>query len=158
MDQHIELFRSSATDSGKSGDFLMLPGWGVTEWRALLSATTPRPFKASEVVIERGDIDRSIYFVAAGALDVGITYIDGISISALAKIGAGTVIGEQSFFDGEPRSANVWAVTDGELLCLTEDRFHQFSNAEPALTRDLLFALARVLSLRLRNTSMRVRR
>lgn len=77
------------------------PGGG-TEWRALHSATTPRPLKASEVVIERGDIDRSIYFVAAGFLDAGITHIDGISISALAKLGAGTVIGEQSFFDGEP--------------------------------------------------------
>ena len=87
-----------------------------------------------------------------------MTYVDGISISPLAKISAGSVIGEQSFFDSEPRSANVWAVTDGELLCLTQERFHELARREPALVRDLLFALGRILSLGLRNTSMRVRR
>jgi CRP-like cAMP-binding protein len=68
------------------------------------------------------------------------------------------VIGEQSFFDGQPRSANVWTVTDGELLCLTQEKFQRLSEAEPKLVHDLLFALARILSLRLRNTSLRVRR
>ena len=76
----------------------------------------------------------------------------------MSELCAGSVIGEQSFFDSEPRSANVWAVTDGELLCLTQERFHELAKAEPVLTRDLLFALGRILSLRLRNTSMRVRR
>ena len=110
------------------------------------------------MVIQRGVADRSLYFVAAGALEVGVTYVDGVSISPLAKIGAGSVIGEQSFFDGEPRSANVWAVSDGELLCLTQERFNNLAQSDPGLTRDLLFALGRILSLRLRNTSMRVRR
>lgn len=158
MDQYIEVFHRSARDGGNTGDFLLLPEWGVAEWRKLLALTSPRPFKASEVVIQRGVADRSLYFVAAGSLEVGITYVDGVSISPLAKINAGTVIGEQSFFDGQPRSANVWAVSDGELLCLTEEKFHQLADAEPKLTRDLLFALGRVLSLRLRNTTMRVRR
>ena len=33
--------------------------WGDAEWRKLLAATTPRPFKASEVVIQRGVDDRA---------------------------------------------------------------------------------------------------
>jgi len=72
--------------------------------------------------------------------------------------GAGSVVGEQSFFDGQPRSANVWGVSDGELLQLELEDFRRFGYEEPELTRDLLFALARVLSARLRNTTMRVRR
>ena len=52
----------------------------------------------------------------------------------------------------------MWAVTDGELLCLTNDQFKQLSDREPVLARDLLFALGRVLSLRLRNTTVRIRR
>ena len=158
MDRYIEVFRHSASDKGNTGDHLLLAQWGEPEWKKLLASTTLRPYKASEVVIQRGVADRSLYFVAAGALEVGVTYVDGVSISPLAKIGAGSVIGEQSFFDGEPRSANVWAVTEGELLCLTRERFEQLARAEPGLTRDLLFALGRILSLRLRNTSMRVRR
>ena len=155
---YIAVFHRSAEEGGIDSDCLRLPEWGEAEWRKLLALTTPRPFKASEVVIQRGVHDRSLYFVAAGSLEVGVTYVDGISISTLAKIGAGSVIGEQSFFDGQPRSANVWAVTDGELLCLTQEKFHQFAAAEPILVRDLLFALGRILSLRLRHTTGRVRR
>lgn len=158
MNHYIDVFRRSAAARNNTGDYLLLADWGDAEWGKLLAATTVRPYKASEVVIQRGVGDRALYFVAAGALEVGVTYVDGVSISPLAKIGAGSVIGEQSFFDGEPRSANVWAVTDGELLCLTLERFHELARSEPLMMRDLLFALGRILSLRLRNTSMRVRR
>jgi CRP/FNR family cyclic AMP-dependent transcriptional regulator len=99
-----------------------------------------------------------LYFVATGWLEIGITEVDGVSISPLARIGAGSVIGEQSFFDGQPRSANVWAVSPGELLRLGFKEFEKFSREEPVLSRDLLFALGRVLSTRLRNTTFRVRR
>ncbi len=152
---HVTVFNRG---HGAHGDDLQLPDWSEAEWRMLFAVTSPRPFKTSEVVIQRGVADRVLYFVAAGSLEVGVTYVDGMSISPIAKIGAGSVIGEQSFFDGQPRSANVWAVTDGELLCLTAERFHGFSMQQPALARDLLFALGRVLSLRLRNTTVRIRR
>jgi CRP-like cAMP-binding protein len=139
-------------------DRLQLPNWGEAEWRALLAETTPRPFKASEVVIQHGIADRALYFVAAGALEVGVTYVDGLSMSPIARISAGSVIGEQSFFDSQPRSANVWAVSDGELLCLTPEKFERFASTQPVLASSLLFALGRILSLRLRNTTFRVRR
>ena len=158
MEQYVLVFQRSAGDTGASGDHLLLPGWGATQWRKLIAVTTPRPYRASEVVIQRGVDDQVLYFVAAGALEVGVTYVDGISITPLAKVGIGSVIGEQSFFDGQPRSANVWAVTDGELLCLTRERYHELAQREPVLARELLFALGRILSLRLRNTSLRVRR
>ena len=77
---------------------------------------------------------------------------------AIARIGAGSVLGEQSFFDNQPRSATVWAVTEGTLLLLSFDSFSKFGEAEPALARDFLFAMGRVLSIRLRNTSFRLRR
>ena len=155
---YIAVFQRKVDDVDADADYLRLPEWGMAEWRKLLAATTPRPFKASEVVIQRGVADRALYFVAAGTLEVGVTYVDGVSISPIATIGAGSVIGEQSFFDGQPRSANVWAVTDGELLCLTQENLHQLAQTEPEFVRDLLFALGRILSLRLRHTTVRVRR
>jgi CRP-like cAMP-binding protein len=79
-------------------------------------------------------------------------------MTSLARISSGSILGEQSFFDGQPRSANVWAVADGTLLLLPYDRFTGFGEAEPELARDFLFAMARVLSIRLRNTSFRLRR
>jgi CRP-like cAMP-binding protein len=84
--------------------------------------------------------------------------VDGVSLAPLAKITAGSIIGEQSFFDSQPRSANVWGVSDGELLRLDFDDFDRFAREELVLGRDLVFAAARVLSSRLRNTTVRVRR
>jgi CRP-like cAMP-binding protein len=155
---HIAVFRGTGSDTHRADDALILPGWSESDWDKVLSRTRPFPVRASEVVIHRDATDRTISFVASGSFEVGISQVDGVSISPLARIGAGSVIGEQSFFDGMPRSANVWAVSDGELLALDFDDFGRFSREEPALARDLLFALARVLSVRLRNTTFRVRR
>jgi CRP/FNR family cyclic AMP-dependent transcriptional regulator len=156
---YVSIFNRWEIVSGNAeGEYLLLPGWSREEWQKLFAATTPRPFKAGEFVIQRGVKDRSLYFVATGLVEVGVTYIDGVSISSLTKIGAGSVIGEQSFFDGQPRSANVWAMTEGELLCLTQEKFHELAETEPILVRELLFALGRILSLRLRHTTFRVRR
>jgi CRP-like cAMP-binding protein len=155
---YLSTFRRIADDPGNAeAEYLLLPGWRDLDWQKLFAVTTSRSFKASEFVIQRGVKDRALYLVASGLLEVGVTYVDGVSISPLAKIGAGGVIGEQSFFDAQPRSANVFAVTDGELLCLMPEKFHELSEAEPALARDLVFALARILSLRLRHTTFRVR-
>ena len=151
-------FAAAAASPRTAGDCLALPGWRVPDWRKLLEDTEVRPFKANEVVIQREAVDRAIFFVAEGSLEVGVTMVDGLSVASLARIGPYSVIGEQSFFDGEPRSANVWGVTDGTLLRLELDQFRRFGDDEPALARDLLFALGQVLSCRLRMTSIRVRR
>ncbi|MGA0032534.1 MAG: Crp/Fnr family transcriptional regulator [Burkholderiales bacterium] len=139
-------------------DILALPNWGAEQWQKLLDHTSLRPFRASEVVIQRNSADRTLYLVASGSLEVGVTQVDGISMTSLARISAGSILGEQSFFDGQPRSANVWAVADGTLLLLPFEEFTRFGDAEPELARDFLFAMARVLSIRLRNTSFRLRR
>ena len=154
---YLGIFRRSADDlADAKGGILLLPDWSDQDWQKLFAATTQRSFKAAEFIIQRGVNDRSLYFVAAGLLEVGVTYVDGVTISPLAKIGPGSVVGEQAFFDGQPRSANVFAATSGELLCLTQEKFHQLREAEPTLACDLLFALARILSLRLRHTTVRV--
>jgi CRP/FNR family cyclic AMP-dependent transcriptional regulator len=155
--EHIAALRA-ASAAAAGGERLQLAEWSDVAWYTLLDYTRSRPFRASEVVIQRDGTDRVLHFVVAGSLEVGITQVDGVSISSLAKVGIGSVIGEQSFFDGQPRSANVWGVTDGETLQLELGDFGRFSQAEPALARDLLFALARILSSRLRNTTFRVRR
>ena len=151
------VFRRTEPDRA-SPDVLALPHWEDAHWGTLLQYTAPRPFRASEVVIQRAAADRTLYLVAAGSLEVGVTHVDGVSMTSLARISAGSILGEQSFFDGQPRSANVWAVTDGTLLLLPFEAFSRFGDAEPALARDFLFAMARVLSIRLRNTSFRLRR
>ena len=154
---HAHLFMQAArASSTPSSDVLALPQWSEANWVDLLGRAVPRRVHASEIIISRGAEERSLYFTAAGEFEVGSAYIGGFSITSLANIPEGSVFGEQSFFDALPRSANVWAHTAGELLILPFENYLAFAEARPLLARDLLFALSRVLSLRLRNTTVRV--
>lgn len=156
--QYADVFKEKSRNLTAAPDTLRLAAWETDDWQKLLTIAEERPFRASEVIIHRGEVERALYLIARGSLEVGITQVDGVSMSPLARIGPGSVIGEQSFFDGQPRSANVWAVEDGVALRLDVDRFEAFGQTEPALARDFLFAIGRVLSARLRNTTFRVRR
>lgn len=154
---HAHMFMRAVRDAGAvSSDVLVMPQWREADWIALLERTQPRTVAASEIIIARGSAERSLYFTAAGEFEVGGAYVGGVSLAWLARIPPGSVFGEQSFFDALPRSANVWAHAGGELLVLTYDRYLEFAEAEPRLARDLVFALGRILSLRLRSTTVRV--
>ena len=154
---HAHVFMNAARgESTPTADTLLLPHWTEQDWSVLFGRATPRRVAASEIVIARGTAERCLYFTVAGEYEVGGAYIGGLSLTSLARIPAGSVFGEQSFFDGLPRSANVWAHAAGELLVLSFEGYEALSATAPALARDLLFALARILSLRLRNTTVRV--
>ena len=154
---YLSIFKHTSGDLGvAAGGYVLLPDWGDQQWQILFAATTPRLFKANEFVIRRGVKENTLYLIANGRLEVGTSYVNGVSISPLASIGPGSVVGEQAFIDGQARSANVYALSSGELLCLTRDKFDELYVTEPLLMRDLLLALARILSLRLRNTTLRV--
>jgi CRP-like cAMP-binding protein len=151
-------FVQEGRQAAPGSDTLLLPDWRIDDWRKLLAGTTVRPFRTSDVVIQRGAQERVLYFIASGMLEVGVTTFDGVSVCQLARIGPVSVIGEQSFFDSQPRSANVWALTDGTLLRWQYEQFKRFGAQEPHLARDVIFAVGRVLSTRLRMTTIRVRR
>jgi CRP-like cAMP-binding protein len=155
--EHVQLFIDAArAGDAPASDVLELPHWTPADWDALLSRASFRKVEPSEIVIARGALERSLHFTVAGGYEVGSGYVGGLSITSLARIPAGSVLGEQSFFDGLPRSANVWAHGPGELLTLSYEHYLEFATQSPLLARDLVFALARILSLRLRNTTMRV--
>lgn len=133
-------------------EIVLLPQWSDAEWRRLLPYTTTRRFRSGETIIRGGDIDRSLYFITSGDVEVLLLNTRGRSSRRLALVRTGSVIGEQAFVDGQPRSATVRSVTDSELLRLSQDAFEAFAARDPALARDLIFDLARILSLRLRST------
>lgn len=156
LDYARTFMRAANEASASSSDVLILPHWNEESWIKLLGRAQPRAVSAHEIIVARGSAERSLYFTAVGEFEVGGAYVGGASLTWLARIPPGSVFGEQSFFDGLARSANVWAHADGELLVLTYDSYLGFASDEPQLARDLVFALGRILSLRLRNTTVRV--
>ena len=133
-----------------AGDYILLQEWGNAEWSRLLNHTQTQLYDPGDIVIHTGDAERALYIVAFGTLEVLVNQRG--RTTRIATVHTGSVIGEQSFLDGRPRSANIRAATACQILQLTVDSFEVFAAREPALARMFLFDLGRILSLRLRQT------
>ena len=151
----IANFRA-ACSSATAGDGLLLADWRDDDWRELFRFTAVRTVKASDALIRHGEPDRTLYFVLRGELEIVVRSADGLTMGRVARVGAGSVLGELAFFDGGPRSAAAWAVSDCEVAAMSPDQYAAFAQNHGERARDLLFALGRILALRLRRTSARV--
>jgi len=124
-----------------------------SEWSDLLNHMERRGFAPGAQVLKAGDSDRTLYLVAAGAVEVVSESAN--SRKRLALIKAGSVFGEMAFFDGAPRSASVYAVDAVEVLALHQEAFQLLAAWRPRIALKLAMDLGRVLSLRLRQTNQR---
>lgn len=131
-----------------AGEQAFLSHWSDSDFLKLMLHTEARRFRQGDEVIRPGEIDRAMYIILDGKLEVLVAVGDGLQAVAIAE--AGLVVGDQAFLDGLPRSALVRAVVDGELLRFSIDSFEDFAAHEPALACSFLFDLGRILSLRLR--------
>jgi CRP-like cAMP-binding protein len=151
----IARFRATGT-AGGAAEGLLLSDWRDGDWQQLFKFTTTRRIAAGDALIRRGEPGRTLYFVLRGELEVIAHSGDELSMGRVAVVGAGSVLGEQAFFDGGPRSAGAWAVDDCDVAAMTPDQYAAFEESSPALARDLLFGLGRILALRLRRTTAKV--
>lgn len=159
MDKHTDAvseFLQHAPKEAVPGDMLVVPGWGQEEWSTLLSFTHPVELDAGEVLIQSHGNDRALYFVTSGRLEVATIGSAGGSIGAIATISTGSIVGELAFFDGAPRSAKVWAVTRTRLLKLTLEDYELYAGKNASEATAFLFAMARLLSYRMRSTMARL--
>lgn len=127
---------------------LLLANCGPEDWEEILDHADPVAIRAGDVLIAAGAVDRALYFLTEGALEV-VGRASGRHRRHI-RINAGSVVGEQAFLDARPRSAEVRAVIDSEVLRLTPERFEQLAASNPRLAQAILFDLGRILSMRLR--------
>jgi CRP-like cAMP-binding protein len=147
--------RTLANLDARGDEQLALPAWSEAEWQRFLDSTAISEARAGGSVIGRGTTDRTLYVILRGELEVMAHSSDGVSFGRIARLGPGAVVGEQAFFDGAPRSAGAWAVGDSLLAAITPEQFTAFAKANPSLGFEFLFALGRILSLRLERTTAR---
>lgn len=134
--------RSAAAD-----EFVFLAHWSDDDWRTLADYTEIRRFRVREVLVRRGDADRSLYILLSGRLEAVVGEGGRARHTPIAD---GALFGEIAFFDGGPRSADVRALSDGEVLRLGVEQFTALAARHPDVARDILFDLGRLLAARLR--------
>ena len=89
------------------------------DWSRLFDYAERRRFRAGELLIRAGDVERSLLIIGEGELEVLLP--DG-GDRRMGVVQPGEVIGEIAFFDGSPRSASVRATIDGEARVLSREK------------------------------------
>jgi CRP/FNR family transcriptional regulator, cyclic AMP receptor protein len=114
----------------------------------LFSTLTPRQLARVTAFTVQDELPAGTVLTRQGATG-GIAYILASGQAEvlrggrrLAVLGPGDVVGELSLIDGKPRSATVKAVTDVEVLELDARDLTRLLRTAPAVSRNLLAALA----------------
>lgn len=124
------------------------------QWAVLASFLQPMAMTAGQVLMKKGALDRTVYLIEAGTLSAH--YEDEKSRLRMALIGAGTVVGEGSFFSHLPRRATVTASSPCKLWGLNAMRFAELSNRHCAVAQELTLGMGGVLAKRLYHRQRRV--
>jgi CRP-like cAMP-binding protein len=138
-----------ATDEPRHDEWVFLAQGTPEDWETLVSYTEHMRFNEGESVIKAGELDRCLYFVTSGRVDLLLPQPSGAE-RLVRTISAPAVIGEMGFVENRARSMTIKGMTDGELLRLDFESFERLAREHPQIAANLMFELARVLSLRLR--------
>ena len=106
-----------------------------------------RDVKLGEAVLYKGDTGTEMYLIIDGAVEV--TESPRGQRRVLTTLGAGQLFGEAAFLMRTPRTADVTAITDSQLVALDIDGFAKLGNEHPAVAMKVLRNLSRALCLRL---------
>ncbi len=106
-------------------------------------------YAAGEIGVTEGADDTSLFIIWEGTAEVLIPKRNGWY--KLAALSPGGVFGELSFFDRMPRSARVVALTDCNVLKISDDAFQHLRVHDTDLALSLVQDLGKILSHRLRH-------
>lgn len=84
-----------------------------------------------EIVFRRGDPGESLFIIVEGIARVYLE--NGGEPREIARLGSGECFGEMALLTGEPRSADIQAMTELRLLKLSKTRFDQLIRLHPSL-------------------------
>ena len=109
-------------------------------------------FESAEYVFREGEPGNRLYLIVEGEVRISRT-IPGSGEEALAVLKPGAVFGEMAVFDRSDRSTD--AISNGGTRCLTLSRsdFELLLDLNRDLAYKILWAVVRLLSMRLRQTN-----
>jgi len=106
----------------------------------LAAHLVPAPFTVGEVMARQGEVAHFLYLLSSGTAEVRVMIDAGERV--VAKIEAPSFFGEMGMLTGEPRQANVIAVTDCECYQLDRTGLEEILVARPDIAAELSTLLA----------------
>jgi CRP-like cAMP-binding protein len=102
-----------------------------------------RHFKPGDFICREGDQGQEAYVIHSGAIDVK-RRINGTD-KVLARFGEGELVGELALFRKAPRSADMVAAAETELLVITYERLEWLIRNRASLTLEILKRLSELV-------------
>ena len=133
-----------------------LPGISEDEFQVLQSYLTYRVFPRDRVVMQEGDPGDFMGFLVQGKMAIRKeTSFDGkyILIAILEK---GSIFGEISVVEPNPRTATVSALEECHALILSHENAQEIMATYPELGVKLLSKILRVVGVRLQRSAARI--
>jgi CRP/FNR family cyclic AMP-dependent transcriptional regulator len=112
---------------------------------AIINLARPTAFNGGDVMVRQFDKNSDLMIVLSGS-----ARIKSFSGDMLAEVGAGSVIGEVSLLDDQPRSATVVAVGPTEAAVIPSAELRGLMSSDASLKAQLLENLGKLLCQRLR--------
>jgi CRP-like cAMP-binding protein len=119
------------------------------QWRSVAPYFTRHEIRAGDLLIKQGELDRAMYLLGQGSMQVFVTGGPPGS-NRIAILRAGAIVGEPGLFSDGPRLANVEAVTPCTVWALRGPRLEELAQRLPALALELVRAAAGVMATRMR--------
>lgn len=117
--------------------------------RAYLS---PRRLAAGEILVRQGEVSGDIFIVDRGRLAVVVTRPDGHEMRLRSMIG-GAVLGEVAFYADLPRTADIRAEIETDLLVMTSQSLARLGAEDQGLLAYWHHLMARALADKLARTT-----
>lgn len=107
-------------------------------------------FAKGQCLVQEGDAGEGCYFIDEGEVRLELRHVDTDSEGVLGYLEKGMVLGEFSLLDKRPRSASALANTDTVVRWFSRSDFEQLCTQHPAAGVEILTALGRELTSKLR--------
>ena len=147
--QALESLNSISADRPQGFGFAE---FSTDELAAIFSIAQIHQFSKSEILVSNQETTSDLYFVLQGQLKIEIPVPNGETKDFLLT--PGTVVGEQSFLDEEPRSATVVAETSCLIASFDAGSFRELTRMHPDVALRIIRQLSRILSRRLRRLDL----
>lgn len=119
------------------------------QWRTLAGYLTQHEVPRGTELIREGEMDRSLYFLAQGSLQV-FRRDAPPGTARVVMLRPGAIVGESGLFSGMPHTASVEAMTTARVWALRLPRFEELCSRTPALALEVLRGAGGVLAARAR--------
>ena len=127
-------------------------GLGADEREVVLALMESRTFQHGHAVLSEGNLQpQGLWAIRTGDVEV-LHHNDQSGEQQVAMLHSGSIFGEISFFDPMPHVATIRAVSDGECLFLSLERFRELEAYHPRTALKFLANMGRILAGKMRRT------